>query len=63
MDWKGVDERLIRRGELLLSLEFLESYDRELKSMNRGKAERHRKVSKVYAAGAYDSSKIYRTLE
>jgi hypothetical protein len=25
-----VDERLIRRGELLLSLDFLESYDLEL---------------------------------
>jgi len=30
MDWKHVDERLIRRGELLLSLDFLESYDFEL---------------------------------
>jgi hypothetical protein len=27
MDWRGVDERLIRRGELLLSLDFLERYD------------------------------------
>jgi hypothetical protein len=25
MDWRGIDERLIRRGELLLSLDFLES--------------------------------------
>lgn len=24
MDWESVDERLIKRGELLLSLEFLE---------------------------------------
>jgi len=24
MDWRVVDERLIRRGELLLSLDFLE---------------------------------------
>jgi len=37
MDWKGVDERLVKRRELLLSLEFLEGYDRELKRMNRGK--------------------------
>jgi hypothetical protein len=36
----GVDERLIRRGELLLSLNFLEGYDRELRRMNRGKVGR-----------------------
>lgn len=36
MDWKSVDERLIRRGELLLSLDFLERYDDELRDMNRG---------------------------
>jgi len=37
---EGVDEPLIRRGELLLSLDFLEGYDRELKHMNRGKVSR-----------------------
>jgi hypothetical protein len=37
MDWRRVDERLIRRGELLLSLDFLEGYGNELKSMNDGK--------------------------
>lgn len=37
MDWKSVDEGLIRRGELLLSLDFLEKYDEELEAMNRGK--------------------------
>jgi len=37
MDWDSVDERLIKRGELLLSLEFLERYEDELKSMNSGK--------------------------
>jgi len=26
MDWRLVDERLIRRGEILLSLDFLEGY-------------------------------------
>ena len=30
MDWDAVDERLIRRGELLLSLDFLEDYDLSL---------------------------------
>ncbi|MEM1544921.1 MAG: hypothetical protein QXY40_04665 [Candidatus Methanomethylicia archaeon] len=37
MDWRVVDECLIRRGELLLSLEFLEGYDSELTALNRGK--------------------------
>ncbi len=37
MDWRSVDERLVRRGEVLLSIEFLERYDEELKAMNRGK--------------------------
>jgi hypothetical protein len=37
MDWGVVDERLIRRGELLLSLDFLESYDLELSVLNCGK--------------------------
>jgi len=37
VDWDTIDERLIRRGELLLSLEFLERYDEELKAMNGGK--------------------------
>lgn len=40
MCWKSVDERLIRRGELLLSLDFLESYGDDLKAMNRGKVGR-----------------------
>ena len=37
MDWDSVDERLIKRWELLLSLEFLERYDHELRVMNRRK--------------------------
>ena len=37
MSWKDIDERLIRRGELLLGLDFLEGYDEELEEMNRGK--------------------------
>jgi len=37
MNWNDVDERLIRQGELLLSLEFLERYDDELSAMNCGK--------------------------
>jgi hypothetical protein len=34
MCWRVVDERLIGRGELLLSLDFLESYDLELSVLN-----------------------------
>jgi hypothetical protein len=30
MDWKWVDERLIRRGELLLSLDLPKGHDLEL---------------------------------
>ena len=37
MGWKEVDERLIRRGELILDLDFLEDYDKELEAMNGGK--------------------------
>jgi hypothetical protein len=40
MDWKSIDDRLVKRGELLLSLEFLESYDEELEAMNLGKVGR-----------------------
>jgi hypothetical protein len=40
MDWKLVDEGLIGRGELLLSLDFLEGYDFELSVMGDGKVGR-----------------------
>jgi len=29
MGWKEIDERLIRRGELVLDLDFLEKYEEE----------------------------------
>jgi len=37
MNWKSIDEKLIKRGELLLSLDFLENYDNELRIMNNNK--------------------------
>ena len=40
MDWNSVDERLIGRGKLLPSLEFLERYDEESRVMNRRKVGR-----------------------
>ena len=36
-DWKTYNQELVRRGELLIDLAFLESWDQELKAMNRGK--------------------------
>ena len=36
-DWKEYNEELIRRGEVLLDLEFLKTWDRELEEMNEGK--------------------------
>jgi len=40
MNWKDCDEILIRRGELLLSLNFLEKGEKELVAMNGGKVGR-----------------------
>jgi len=37
VDRNSVDERIIRRGELLLSLEFVDGYDGELRTMNCGR--------------------------
>jgi hypothetical protein len=46
MDWRVVDERLIRRGELLLlSLDFLERYDLDLSLLNLGKVGRPYRVT------------------
>jgi len=45
----SVDERLIRRGELLLSLEFVDGYDGELRVMNRGKVGRPYVLTERYA--------------
>lgn len=36
-DWKTYNEQLVRRGELLIGLDFLENWDEELKQMNLGK--------------------------
>jgi hypothetical protein len=37
MDWKSIDEKLIKHGELLLSLDFLKNYDNELRIINNNK--------------------------
>jgi hypothetical protein len=36
-EWKQIDEKLIRGGELILDLEFLERYEEELEALNQGK--------------------------
>jgi hypothetical protein len=48
MCWRVVDERLIGRGELLLSLGFLESYDLELSVLNFGKVGGPYRVTYMY---------------
>jgi hypothetical protein len=67
MDWRVVDERLIRRGELLLSLDFLESYDLELSVLNFGKVGRPYRVTYMYvvflAVVRYLFGMPYRQLE
>ena len=37
MDWKATDEKLIRRGELILNLENLKNHRKELENMNKGR--------------------------
>jgi hypothetical protein len=48
MYWRSVDERLIRHGELLLSLDFLERYDLDLSLLNYGKVGRPYRVTYMY---------------
>jgi hypothetical protein len=36
-NWKEYNKALIRRGEILFSLEFLDTWNKELRSMNKGK--------------------------
>lgn len=36
-DWKRYNEQLVRRGELLLELDFVKKWEKELEEMNRGK--------------------------
>ena len=39
-NWKEYNEKLVRRGELYISLDFLDSWDDELAKMNKGKVGR-----------------------
>jgi len=67
MDWKEADERLIRRGELILDPKFLENPRQELKTMNKHKRGRNYHIANTYiqllAAVRYLYSMPYRQLE
>jgi len=47
-DWRKTDQRLIRRGELILELGFVENYQNELDAMNHGKEGRPYKLTPTY---------------
>jgi len=67
MGWKETDERLIRRGELILDIESLKDHRQELKKMNKGKRGRSYRIANTYvqllAVVRYLFSMPYRQLE
>ena len=67
MDWKAVDERLIRRGELILDTESLENHEKELEEMNKGRPGPRFRIATSYiqllAAVRYLYQMPYRQLE
>jgi len=67
MDWKAVDERLIRRGELILDLESLGNHEKELEEMNKGRPGPRYKLANSYiqllAVVRYLFQMPYRQLE
>jgi len=48
MGWKETDERLIRRGELILDIESLRNHEEELQKMNKGKPGRSYRIADSY---------------
>jgi len=67
MDWKAVDERLIRRGEIILDTESLGNHEKELEEMNKGRPGPRYKLANTYiqllAAVRYLYQMPYRQLE
>lgn len=67
MDWKAVDERLIKRGELILDLKSLRNHEKELETMNKGRPGPRYKLANSYinllAAIRYLFQMPYRQLE
>ena len=67
MDWQKIDEKLIRRGELILDTDLLEHHEEELKAVNRGKNGRPYRMAASYiqllSAVRYLYQMPYRRLE
>jgi hypothetical protein len=67
MGWKETDEKLIRRGELILDLNSLKDHRQELKKMKKGKRGRSYQIANSYiqllAAVRYLYQMPYRQLE
>ena len=67
VNWRETDERLIKRGELILELGFVEHYREEIEAMNRGKEGRPYRLSRTYiqflTAVRYLYGMPYRQLE
>jgi IS5 family transposase len=67
MAWKETDERLIRRGELILDPSLLENHEQELKTMNKGRRGRPYLLANTYvellSAVRYLYQMPYRQLE
>ena len=67
MDWKEADEKLIRRGELILETQSLKNHGKELKKMNEGRPGPRYRLANSYvellAAVRYLYQMPYRQLE
>ena len=65
-NWKEYNETLVKRGEILLNLEFIKGMDEELKEMNKGKKGRPYKYPDslfVWLGYLYLFTHNYRVLE
>jgi hypothetical protein len=48
MDWQKIDEKLIKRGELILDTDLLKHHEEELKTVNQGKNGRPSRMTTSY---------------
>jgi IS5 family transposase len=67
MDWQKIDEKLIKRGELIIDIDLLKHHEEELKAANQGKNGRPFRMTASYiqllAAVRYLYQMPYRQLE
>jgi len=67
MDWQKIDEKLIKRGELIVDIDLLKHHEEELKAVNQGKNGRPFRMTASYiqllAAVRYLYQMPYRQLE